>query len=400
MTAPLAAFVPLALSTALGLTGLVLLAATPRSTIPLGSLPEETVGYFVMQLAFAIVGALVARRRPENSIGWVLGAVALASSVQFASIGYGLYGLYGTTALPAPEIALWIYSWAGVTVALFGVWIVFTFPDGRLLTRRAGAGFGILALGGVLVIVSFMFRPGPLLYLPRVVNPLGRPQLAEPLETAGVVGAALFVVAFLLGTATIRERYASARGTERQQLKWFLGGLVLLGLVMIPALPFALELAGGPVVRYSARLAAALALTAVPISIGIAILRYRLYDIDVLINRTLVYGALSATLLATYVLSVLALSALLRPLTGSSDLAVAGSTLAVVAAFGPLRARIQRAVDHRFSRSRYDAARTLDAFSVRLRDEVDLDAVRADLLGAVHDTVRPAHASVWLRDQP
>ncbi len=130
---------------------------------------------------------------------------------------------------------------------------------------------------------------------------------------------------------------------------------------------------------------------------GIAILRYRLYDIDLLINRTLVYGATSAGLLATYVLSVLTLSTLLRPLTGSSDLAVAGSTLAVVALFGPLRQRIQRAVDRRFSRSRYDAQRTVDAFATRLRDQVDLDALSTELVGVVRETVHPAHAGLWLR---
>jgi len=140
-----------------------------------------------------------------------------------------------------------------------------------------------------------------------------------------------------------------------------------------------------------------LSVVTLPAAIGVAILRYRLYDIDLLINRTLVYGALSAALLATYVLSVLALSALLRPLTGSSDLAVAGSTLAVVAAFGPLRARLQSLVDRRFYRARYDAARTVDAFAARLRDQVDLDALSGELVGVVHDTVRPAHASLWLR---
>jgi hypothetical protein len=135
----------------------------------------------------------------------------------------------------------------------------------------------------------------------------------------------------------------------------------------------------------------------IPVAIGIAILRYRLYDIDVLINRALVYGATSAGIAIAFFAGIIVLQAVLRPLTGGSEVAVAISTLASVALFQPLRSRMQGAVDRRFYRSRYDAARTLDVFSVRLRDEVDLDAVRSDLVRAVHETVQPAHASVWLR---
>jgi hypothetical protein len=141
-----------------------------------------------------------------------------------------------------------------------------------------------------------------------------------------------------------------------------------------------------------------LALIALPIGTAVAILRYRLYDIDLLINRTLVYGLLSAALAATYFTGVVVLQAALRPLTGGSEVAVALSTLTVVAVFAPLRRRIQTAVDRLFYRSRYDAGRTLDAFGAALRDEVDLDSVRADLLDVVGATLRPAHASLWLRE--
>jgi hypothetical protein len=303
LSARYSAIFALALSTALGLGGLVLLVATPRAQIPLGSRPEETVGYFMMQLTFAVVGVLVTLRRPENPIGWALAGVALASSVEFASIGYGLYALYGRQTLPFADIALWIYSWAGVLLAPFAAWIAFTFPHGRLVRARAAAGLTALAFGAVLVIISFMFRPGPLLYLPGVVNPFGQPALARWLELVGVVGAALFAIALVAGILTIRDRYVRARGVERQQIKWFLGGLVLLAIVVLPALPFVLELAGDPPVRYAARLATALATAAIPVAIGVAILRYRLYDIDLLINRTLVYGATSTVVVAAYAAS-------------------------------------------------------------------------------------------------
>ncbi len=142
-----------------------------------------------------------------------------------------------------------------------------------------------------------------------------------------------------------------------------------------------------------------MAMASLPVAIGLAVLRYRLYDIDLLIRRTLVYGALSLALAATYVVLIGVVQAALRPITSGSELAVAGSTLATLALAQPLRRRIQDAVDRRFSRSRYDAARTLEAFTARLRDDVDLDSLRGDLLGVVRDTVRPAHASVWLRER-
>jgi hypothetical protein len=163
---------------------------------------------------------------------------------------------------------------------------------------------------------------------------------------------------------------------------------------------FPLIVPGGPgnsLTLYAGNMLTALATSTIPIAIAVAILRYRLYDIDLLINRTLVYGATSATLVLTYALVVLALGAALRPLTQSSELAVAGSTLAVAALIQPVRRRIQSAVDQRFYRARYDAERTVDGFALRLRDEVDLDALRAELVGVVRDTVRPAHASLWLR---
>ena len=391
------AFLPLVVSTALGITGLLLLVTSPREAIPIGSRPEETIGYFAVMLLLGAVGGLVASRRPGNVIGWALGAMALVASLEFFTIGYAVHGLFGPTALPLPSLAAWAYGPIGILFALFAGWIMFTFPDGRILSRRAAAGLLVLAVGCVAAIADLSLRPGTFPYLPSVSNPVGQAGLASALE---VVRAGAIVLALLwlsLGVLTIRERFVSARGVVRQQFKWFLGSLVLIVTVMAPALPFALG--DDSTANYIARVSIVLAFGTLPIAIGVAMLRYRLYDIDLLINRTLVYGAVSAALVVTYFAAVILIQALLRPFTSGSELAVAASTLLVVALFQPLRTRIQRLVDRRFYRSRYDAARTLDAFGARLRNEVELDSVRADLLGVVGETVRPAHATLWIRER-
>jgi hypothetical protein len=393
------AFVPLIVSTGLGLVGIALLARTPREAIPVGSRPEETIGYFVVQLVCGIVGGLVALRRPDNSIGWALGGMALIASVEFVTVGYALYGLFGPGGLPFAALAAWAYSWAGIGMASLGGWIVLTFPEGVVGTRRAATGLVAVAIGSLLVTANLMFRAGPLAYLPSIVNPLGHAGLSPALGLAAIGGAAAFALAIALGVAMMRQRFASADGVERQQLKWFLGSLAVVAAITIPTLPFSLELVGDPVMRYVARVATVLAFGTLPLAIGFAVLRYRLYDIDLLIRRTLVYAAVSAVLLAAYVGGVALFHLVLAPITAGSGVAVAISTLVVVALFQPLRRRIQEGVDRRFYRSRYDAARTLDSFAVRLRDEVDLDAVRADLLGSVRQTMAPAHLSLWLRER-
>ncbi len=202
----------------------------------------------------------------------------------------------------------------------------------------------------------------------------------------------IFPALALIAAAALVFRFRRSRGVEREQLRWLMYtaavsvGLLLIGFLTPP----------GPAAAV-AQVASLAGIGLLPIAIGIAITRYRLYDIDVLIRRTLIYAVLSAVLLATYVAGVALLQTILAPLTAGSGVAVAISTLAVVALFQPVRTRIQATVDRRFYRAKYDAERTLDAFAARLRDEVDLAALRGELLGAVNDTVQPAHASVWLR---
>ena len=223
--------------------------------------------------------------------------------------------------------------------------------------------------------------------------------VANPLAIDGPLAATLGSLSsspltflmYLIPAAAVLVRFRTAAGNERQQLKWFAYTSSIALVFIVAAAPFFSYLAGlGP-------LLVVIAFDLIPISVAIAILRYRLYDIDLLIERTLVYAALSAALGATYWLFVIFLQGLLRPITGGSELAVAGSTLATLALVQPLRARIQGAVDRRFYRGHYDAVRAVDAFSVRLRDRVALESVRGDLLDAVDWTVQPATASLWLR---
>ncbi len=358
---------------------------------------------------FAGVGLVVALRRPRHPVGWLFLVTGTCFALSFFVTGYSWRALVDAPGtLPAGEVALWLrLVWMPAIGSMLIA--VMLFPNGRPLSRRWAIAIAVMSAAFAVVLISAAFAPAPLMLsgpptdgpgqvrvaIPNpfgVGGPLGDVLLAlKPLYDGGTV-ALPFV---LLALVTVVLRFARSSGTERLQLKWFayaasVSFVLFILVIVLPLLGSAAAIA---------QTVAGTSLGLIPVAAGIAILRYRLYDIDLLINRTLVYGATSAGLLGTYVLSVLALSTLLRPLTGSSDLAVAGSTLAVVALFGPLRRRVQDAVDRRFSRSRYNAARTLDAFSARLRDEVDLDAVRADLLGAVRDTVRPAHASVWLRER-
>ena len=346
-------------------------------------------------IASAAVGALLLWRSPTHVVGWVLVGGALASATEKAADQYGSLATLRQPDLPGGDWAVWLGSWIWfVAIVLYAVVLPIVFPTGRPPTARWCIG---LAAGGVALlglIGTVALRTGPLEGAPGVQNPVG---VLSPEQAALVQAIALPLLVVSIGTAiaAMVVRYRRSSGVERQQLKWLAYALAMLGLSFVVSAVLRQVGRGFDVSAIGILLAA----TLVPIAAGVAILRYRLYDIDVLINRTLVYVATSAGLLATYVVSVLALGSALRPLTGSGELAVAGSTLFVVALFQPLRRRVQDAVDRRFYRSRYDAARTLDAFGARLRDEVDLDAVRADLLDVVRDTVRPAHASIWLRER-
>ena len=355
---------------------------------------EAFEGLYMLALSvFALVGAVVASRQPRNPIGWILEAIVLLSAVTSVLIGYT-----STADDPAP-VAMWLDDWiADIWIGLVAVAIPLLFPDGRLPSPRWRLPAWLAAGGFTLAIAARALgdrvleteAPGT------VPNPYALPGVAGDAAAAlASAGVALYGGAAIVGIAALVARTRRSHGVERQQLKWFayVGVLLLASLVVSAISLIGHDLYVVGVIGWTGFLA--LVTFGLPLAIGAAILRHRLYDIDVVINRTLVYGGLTATLGATY----LALVLLIGLTLGTSNLAIAVSTLAVAALFRPARARIQAAVDRRFYRRRYDAARTLEAFGGRLRDELDLDALQRELRGVIAETVQPAHVSLWLRSE-
>ena len=384
-----------ALAVALVLPGPVLTTAVDATT---GDIPF-LVAFVAVQLGAATAGAVVASRLPGNAIGWIFLALGAGLALAFAANGYSEVGLASESGpLPLDEVAAWVSSWLFLPV-VFGptLFLLLLFPSGRPISPRWRRLHWILGAVLAVATVAVAFKPG--MVGPegeQVANPVALPGTAgELMELLDAVTNLLAVPAFACGVGAIVVRFRRSRGIERQQLKWFalaaaFVGLGLAGSIVVP----------GGIAADAAFLLGMLALAALPVAAGMAILRYRLYDIDVVINRTLVYGALTAALAGAYLGSVLLLQLALSPLTEESDLAIAGSTLAVAALFRPLRGRIQELVDRRFYRRRYDAARTLESFGARLRDQVELDALSGELRAVVADTMQPAHVSLWLREAP
>ena len=342
------------------------------------------VGFTLLILGAATTGAVVATRVPANSIGWTLLALGLGLAVGLLAGAYAEAG-----PLPADAWMAWLGNWLPL-VAMFGATtslLLLLFPDGRLVSRRWRPVAWVCAVGVALAGLGSALDPRPLgeAELP---NPLGAEGAADELVRDLVAVTDVLALPLLLAAAaSLVVRFRRARGVERLQLKWFTFDAAIAGAAL------GLAGTGTGIVADTAFIVGLLALAALPVTAGLAILRYRLYDIDVVIRRTLIYAALTAILGATYLVTVLLVSLAV----GESGFAVAVSTLAVAALFRPALTRIQAIVDRRFYRRRYDAARTLEEFGGRLRDEVDLETLTADLRGVVAETVQPAHVSVWLR---
>lgn len=349
----------------------------------LGSL----VASCVFALSFATVGALVASRRRHNPIGWIMCVSGLAYAVGGVAVTY-------VESVPAGEDAAlvtaadWVSSWVWmVGIGPAATFILLLFPTGRLPSRRWRPVGWAAAVSLAVMVVGIALTPdeagatGP-------DNPIG---VAGAEVAAGIAGLVVLICG-LASIASLVVRYRRAPQGERNQLKLltFTGALVGVALLAL----IVLESTVGTSDEFS-NTVVSISVAALPVAMGIAILRHGLFEIDVVINRALVYGVLTATLAGAYLGLVLLLQLLLSP---SSDLAIAGSTLAVAALFRPARIRIQALVDRRFFRRRYHAGRTLERFGARLRDEVDLDSLGGELRGVVAETMQPAHVSLWLRE--
>ena len=345
----------LALTLLFGSLGCLLFFLNDRS-------PDEDVWFTLAFLAFPLVGVVVAARCPENAIGWMFCIIGVATSLYFF---IGEYATYSQMTRPGALPGGW-FAWSQDLTAFVGWALMYSsimlFPAGRLPSPR----WRLLAW--TLALAFLLFTP-------------------------------FFVLVVLAAPAVVLVRFWRARGEERQQIKWFAYAagfwIGVAGLLTLND-----HVLRDPVIALATNVLLGVAVVSIPVAVGIAILRYRLYDIDLLINRTLVYASLTTILVLLYFGGVTATQTLFRALTGQQQqpqLAVVASTLAIAALFNPLRHHVQSFMDRRFYRRKYDAAKTLEAFSAKLRDETDLDTLTDDLIGVVRETMQPAHVSFWLR---
>jgi hypothetical protein len=360
------------------------------------SLRWDTVLLPVVILAYSTVGALVASRRPENAIGWLFLSGAFVWIAGELTLAYGVYALITDPGvLPGGAWAAWFGAWArGIGWFILVTFLLLLFPTGKLPSARWRPV--LWAAVGLTVFYSFSAWLSPDtndLRLAFVRNPLGLESRIMGLlyEILNITFPLLIVASGLAAIARFRRSW----GDERQQLKWFAYAVAVMTVVFV--VWFALALAG---LVTPSSLMYDVPLLGLPVATGIAILKYRLYDIDLIINRTLVYATLTGTLGLVYFGGVTATQTLLRTLTDRQELpqlVVVASTLLIAALFTPLRRGIQSFIDRRFYRSKYDAQKTLEGFSTKLRDETDLEALRGDLVSVVAETMQPAHVSLWLR---
>jgi uncharacterized membrane protein YhdT len=383
------------------LTALSLLLLILNLSYPNAHLYEPWLDNTLTAISYAPVGALIASRHPENPVGWLLCLYGFVISLSYFSAEYAIYALLAQPdSLPAGEAMAWVFSWMLPLVIGFSTLSYLLFPTGRLPSRRWRWAVWLTVAFIVVGVLLGAFSSGPLSDLGPIQNPLGIVSLAD------IYSAILYTTFSVLLVAVISSvfvRLRRAGGVEHQQIKWFAYAVAANAIAVVVAyvIPGLIETP-----LWFERVGFALnniVIPAIPIAIGIAILRYRLYDIDLLINRTLVYGSLTLMLALVYFGGVTATQALFTALTGQEQqpqLAIVISTLVIAALFTPLRRRIQSFIDRSFYRSKYDARKTLEALSAKLRDETDLEALSDDLVGAVRETMQPAHVSLWVRPGP
>jgi hypothetical protein len=378
--------------------GGVALAQTMRSPaleLPYGSAGDADNAILTLAtvLTFSVVGAIVASRHPHNTIGWIFCTMGLVTGLDHLARGYAEFWLasgWGPRSLG--ETAAWFATWAWTVQTIALTFLLLLFPNGRLPSPRWRPVAWCAGLGISGFVVGYALIAGPLGDFPQIVNPYG---VDSPVVRVVEIAAGSVIVGSMVASAiSVIVRARRAGRVERQQIKWLAyGGALVVGTTLV----------GGVIAIWNVTVSIAvidLAFLGLPIFTGIAIARYRLYDIDLVINRTLVYGVLTSALAIVYFGGVTATQAIFRTLTGQEEqpqLAIVVSTLVIAALFNPLRRRIQSFIDRRFYRRRYDAAKTLEVFSAKLRDETDLDALSDDLVGVVRETMQPAHVSLWLR---
>jgi hypothetical protein len=378
-----------------GLSGLVLESLNRHQIADVTS-----VAIVLLAISFPLVGAVVAARRPQNPLGWIFCAIGIWYGLTILGEAYGIYTLRTAPgSLPGGGLMSWLGNWAWApALGLFMTFALLLFPDGRLPSHRWRPVAWLSAASIVLICVP----GGAWSWPPRGVglvesNQEGLEHAPRLVPLLGQAGILLMLLCGLASAVALLVRFRRSRGVERQQLKWFaFAGVVTVAGIVLIILPISYGLISPVSV-----LVALPVLVSMPVAAGVAIVRHRLYDIDRIINRTLVYGLLTTLLAAVYAGLVLILGQVFGGVgRDPPSWAVAGATLAVAALFQPARRRIQAVVDRRFNRRKYNASKTVEAFSVRLRDEVDLDALAAELLAVADQTMQPTTVSLWLRPVP
>jgi hypothetical protein len=355
-------------------------------------------------VGYSVIGAILVPRLPHHPIGWLCCAIGFLGAVEHFSGEYAVYALVAQPGAPLAggKVALWLSLWPWILMIGLIVFLLLLFPTGRLPSRRwrwfAWLSAAVTLIAATLAAISpdaVLYTLGPsdtgFISLPNPLGVEGLPNLNRPVQ------ALVLILALVTVASLIVVRLRRAIGVERQQIKWLIyAGVIGFGGMILRT--YFSPLIGEPWGQWIGYLVVAVGVLGSPVAIGVAILRYRLYEIDLIINRTLVYGALTAMLALFYFGSVTALQYLFSLLTGQGNtLAIVASTLAIAALFNPLRRRIQGVIDRRFYRRKYDAAKTLEAFGTKLRDQTDLEKLCEDLGEVVDETMQPSHISLWLR---
>jgi hypothetical protein len=365
----------------------------------LNHIPVRNLPYFlVAEATAALVGGLIASRRPRNPVGWIVAGHAFCFSFGEFSRQYAIYGLQTdpgslpfALAMASPSYWIWLPG-----IILMFAFLPLYFPDGHLVSPRWRIVLWFAVVVGLFETGFALVRPGDE-ETPGIPNPLGVEGLGPLSGVFDFAGSAPWLAVGVLSATSLVVRFRRSRGEERQQIKWVVYAVVLLVFSSLID-QFLLEDRLALVADFIFFM---IFFEGLWVAVAVAILRYRLYDVDVVINRTLVYATLTAMLVLVYLGGIVLLQALFRAVTGQeSQLAVVASTLVIAALFGPLRRRVQAFIDRRFYRRKYDAAKTLAQFSSKLRDETDLDSLNDELVAIVRETVQPAHASLWLRSAP